>query len=162
MIYNHCIEYDKFNILIIRMLYEDEYLLERIFDKLDGNTTKKFVITTPIVERKDRHTFVSNFGQVCASLGKEEEIIRQFIEKELGKSSSEVTVTAGSVLVITKSYQQSAIEKILGDYAKVFVICAQPKCGSGNTELIKENRILYLVCKKCNCKSAIATKNQIK
>lgn len=137
--------------------YNDDFLIKRLFDKLENSVIKKLIITKPILERKNRKTFVTNFGEVCKSLGRDEEVLREFIEKKLGKLSGDVTISAGSVLIITGSYQSTDIEKYLADYTRTFVLCAEPKCGSGVTELLKENRILYMHCKKCNSKRAITS-----
>ena len=137
------------------MLYSDDFLIDRIFDKLEGKFQKKFTMAKPKVERKNRKTFISNFGDLCITMNRDEKMVRDFFEKQLEKSQSDITISTGSLLSITGSYSQIDIEKVFKDFTKKYVICMESKCNSGITELIKENKITYILCKTCNCKMAI-------
>lgn len=137
------------------MLYEDNFLIERIFDKLEGKAPKKFKLSKPEVERKNRKTFMANFGMICTELNRDQEMIREYFEKELGKKQEDVTVSASQVLTITGSYNEIDMANVIRNFANKYVLCMEPKCKSGNTELIKENRITYMQCHTCNCKTAL-------
>lgn len=140
------------------MLYEDNFLIQRIFDKLDGRIQKKFTMSKPKIEKKNKKTFLLNFAELCTAMNRDEEMLREFFEKQLGKNQGDVSISTGSILVITGTYNQIDVEKILRDFTKKFVLCAETKCNSGVTELVKENRITYILCKTCNCKTAISGK----
>lgn len=134
------------------ILYSDEFLLDRLYKKIEGKTSQKYIVTKPISEKKNRKTFIINFGAVCTSLRRELNALKTYIETELQIDTS---IMENNVLVINKIYQQSDIEKVISRFIKTYVLCSEPKCGSGNTEIIKENRISYLVCKVCCSKKAI-------
>lgn len=136
-------------------LYDDDFLIQRALDKLEGKQAKKFTIKPPQVKTQNKKTFVANFKEICQAMNRDEEMLRNFFEKQLNKGTGDVTLSATSVLTIAKSYSQKDVETVLRDFAKKYVICKEQKCGSGTTELVKENRITYLVCVSCNCKVAI-------
>ena len=124
---------------------------------MDGTNkkTKKFAIVKPVITRKDKKTLITNFGAVCSSLHRDIEILRDYFEKSLALPAGDVTVNASSVLIITGSHSDVNLVKHLQDYVMTYVICTEKGCGSGDTELVKENRILWMLCKKCNCQKAV-------
>lgn len=139
--------------------YSDDFLIDRLFSKLEGLNTKKLTIPNPVITKKNKKTFIENFGLICKSINRDVESVREYFEKNLAMGSGDITLSAGHVLTITGSHLEINLIKHLQDYVMTYVICTEKKCGSGNTELVKENRILWLVCKNCNCKKAINIKN---
>lgn len=137
------------------MSYTDEFLINRLLNKLEGTKTKKLSVVNPVITKKNRKTFIENFGAICKSINRDAEVVREYFEKNLALGSGDVTLSATNTLTISGSHVNTNLTKHLEDYIMTYVICTEKKCGSGNTELIKENRILWLVCKKCNCKKAI-------
>lgn len=137
------------------MEYTDDFLISRLLGKLEGTNAKKLTVATPVITRKNRKTFIENFGAICKSINRDPETVRDYFEKSLVLNPGDITLSLTHILTITGSHTSSNLKKHLQDYIMTFVICTEQKCGSGNTELIKENRILWLLCKKCNCKKAI-------
>lgn len=137
------------------MTYTDEFLINRLFDGIQDTSSKKLTIPVPIIIKKNRKTFIENFNLICNSINRDVEIVRDYYEKNMGLSPGDVTLSANNVLTITGPHDSLNIIKHLENYIMTFVICKEKKCGSSNTTLIKENRIQWIICKKCNCKSAI-------
>lgn len=140
------------------MIYSDDFLINRLFEKLEGVSTKRLTIKKPLITKKNKKTFIENFDAICKSINRDTETVREYFEKNLDLTSGDITLSATKVLTITGNHNEENLMKHLKDYVTTYVICTEQKCGSGNTELIKENRILWLVCKNCNCRKAINSK----
>ena len=136
----------------MEQLYDTEFLLERLFDKLESNKSQRFMAVKPISIKQNRKTHITNFDAFCKSIKRDPNTVKTYIEEQLAKDSS---ITLNGTLIINRIYHQHEIDKVFVSYIKTFVLCAESKCGSGNTEFIKENRITYLVCKVCNSKKAL-------
>lgn len=133
-------------------LYEDEELIDRLFEKLGSSKNKKLVIPNLDFEKKNGKTFINNFAKFCETIKRDQETVKTFIENQLAVNTS---VTSVGALLINKSYNKDQIEQKIRLYITEYVLCGQDKCRSTNTEFIKENRITYLKCNTCNSKKAI-------
>lgn len=132
--------------------YSDEFLLHRIFSKLEETKRKKLVVEKLIIEKKNGKTFVTNFLSFCESVKRDANSVQSYIENDLQIKTS---LMENGTLIINKVYPAGDIEKTFERYARSYVICAEPKCGSGNTEIIKENRINYIYCHTCKSKKSV-------
>lgn len=74
------------------------------------------------------------------------------IDEEIIKDNSD---DRGS-LIFDNRCNENEIKKHYIAYIKEFVMCKEGTCGSGSTEIVKDNRVIYLVCKSCNSKRAIS------
>ena len=135
-------------------LYTTEFCLNRLYEKLenDRTNTKKFVVKKATILTKDRKTFILNFGDLCQAFKRDESTVKAFIDKYLEEKTS---INENNVLIINNMYKQKQIDDMFIEYMKTYVICQQPKCGSGNTELIRKDRFLYIKCHVCNCEKSI-------
>ena len=132
--------------------YSDEFLLNRIFSKLEETKRKKLIVEKLIIEKKNRKTFVTNFISFCDSTKRDSNSVKLYIETDLQIKTS---LMENGTLIINKVYPIGDIEKVFERYAKTYVICAEPKCSSGNTEIIRQNRINYIFCHTCKSKKSI-------
>lgn len=136
----------------MEQIYEDDYLLERLFDKLESNKSQKLVAVKPKSIKQNKKTHITNFVEFCKSINREPNSVKIYIDERLAKDSS---ISSTGVLIINKIYHQHEIDKDFMAYIKEYVLCPEIKCGSGNTNIIKENRITYLLCNSCHSKKAL-------
>lgn len=134
--------------------YDTIYLIDRLYEQLNQNSElsnkKKISLVRPEVSSANKKTYIKNFKEMCQRLNREMSEVQKFFEDELIAKSS---IDAKGALIISGMFKQNGIQKILLNYIKQFVICKE--CGNGETALLKENRILFLDCKKCLSKKAI-------
>jgi translation initiation factor 2 subunit 2 len=133
-------------------IYDEHYLLERLFEKLEQNKPQRLIAVKPKSEKINRKTHVTNFEIFCNSVKRDINSVKNYIDEQLDKNSS---ISSTGVLIIDRIYHQYEIDKVFMSYITSYVLCSEPKCGSGNTQLIKENRLTYLFCNTCNCKKAL-------
>jgi len=136
------------------VLYTDDFLLNRLFGKLDA-TNKAKAVLMPQIDRKNRKTQFVNFAAFCGSIKRDEQTIKKFIEIELNTTSS--ILPSGGLLIdkMDKTTSESEMQNILMRYMTEFILCHEKKCKSNNTKIVKDNRITYLVCNQCQSKKPI-------
>jgi translation initiation factor 2 subunit 2 len=138
----------------MQSLYSTDFLVERLFRTLDakGTNKKKFSMKRPIVENSNRKTHIKNFEELCNMLNREMDHLKNFIEKETHISSS---INEKKVLIIDATIRQPKIEEAIDKYAQKYVVCKEPRCKSGDTEIVKKDRLKFLICKSCGSEKAI-------
>lgn len=128
--------------------YDLDGLMDRLYGGLKLKQTKsKLSLEPPSVAYVNRKTVFSNFRVLCMKLQRNENDVKAYFDSELGCSSS---VDASGTLIITGRYNQKNIESIMTNYMRQYVTCGS--CKSYNTELKKENRILFIICNRCYAK----------
>lgn len=132
------------------MLYSDDFLIKRLVSKM-SNSTQRFVVKNPQSKRLNRKTFFSNFESCCKHINRDSNLVKNYIDICFNVPSS---VLKNGTLVIEKMYTQFEIEKVFEEYIKEYVLCPEEKCKSGNTEIIRDNKLTFLVCKVCHAKQS--------
>lgn len=132
--------------------YTENYLLDRFYEKYaeKNNSMARISIPTPDISSKDRKTFVKNFNKLCDSIGRPSIEVSSFISKEL---MVETSISESGILIINKTYKKNKIEQVIKKYIINFVQCRM--CFHCDTIQTKETRIIYIVCNRCNAKTAI-------
>jgi translation initiation factor 2 subunit 2 len=135
-------------------LYTTEFCLNRVYEKLENGRidSNKFKVKKAKMIVRDKKTFIINFAELCLAFRRDENTVKAFIDKYLQEKTS---INENNVLIINNMYKQKQIDDMFIEYMKTYVICQQQKCGSGNTELVREDRLLYLKCNTCNSKKSI-------
>ena len=132
-------------------LYTTDFLLDRLYDSLGTNGVKsKMVLNRPEVTLKNKKTFINNFRDLTAKMNRNMEDVKNYFEGEVNCMCS---LSEEGVLIIRGIYRKPQIEKLLMDYITKFVQCSY--CKSSNTQLIKENRILFMKCLNCKADKAL-------
>jgi translation initiation factor 2 subunit 2 len=137
------------------VLYDDDFLLDK-FDSIKKDK-KKAVFFFPKIERDIKHkkTTVIGFDKFCSSVKRNNQEIKLFIEIN---TNFKISMLNNGDLIIdnVKSTIENQIKDVLEKYVKSKVLCQEPKCNSGNTEIIKENRITFIFCNTCKSKKSLS------
>jgi len=137
-------------------MYSQAQLLDRFYTEYEAkqlsikNATKQAVLVKPLTEKLNKHTFITNIGDVCESFNRPQNEIIHFVESELQVTTS---ISMNGALIIAGIYQQPVIEKLFATYAKTYVLCKI--CKSPKTLIVKENRNTTMQCLKCGAQTAI-------
>lgn len=129
--------------------YSLDYLLERGYNsfKLDK---AKVILVTPKVEYLNKKTYILNFTEMCTLINRSVEELDKHFKDELRMDTS---IKSNSSLFIDKIVQKDRIENIYKGYITDYVMCTL--CYSIKTDVIKKDRIRYLLCNSCKCEKAI-------
>jgi translation initiation factor 2 subunit 2 len=128
--------------------------LNRAFEKLaqfKDDSAKKLHVPKPIVEYADKKTYVRNFRIICSKLNRDENDVSKFVEGEL---SAEGSVDGSGALKLGGRFNLAGVSKILKQYVENYMHCRE--CNGFCTDIIKENRIVFMKCKLCLSKKALS------
>lgn len=160
-------DYDGFNTMAAGILHLDkperqistesnslsyEALLARIEKHLRPSDCEvESKIKIPISIRRDGATKTSlNITEICKIINREVSHLRQFIEVELSVNCS---IDGEERLVIKGVFPEAQMQKIVRNYIKQYVSCGI--CGSLETLLEKEEKLLFKKCKTCNASQSV-------
>jgi len=99
-------------------------------------------------------TIISNFPQICSYLRRDQDHVAKFLLRELA--------TPGSIennrLILNRKIMGSKINEKLDAYVEEFVICRE--CKKPDTELIKQEKFMFIKCSACGAKHSVRAKIQ--
>ncbi|MEM5829806.1 MAG: translation initiation factor IF-2 subunit beta [Candidatus Aenigmatarchaeota archaeon] len=128
------------------MNYEE--LLKKAMEKLPkkGEEKKRFVVPSVELEFSGIKTIFKNFGEIADVLRRDVTHLSKYLLKELATPGS----IQGSSLVFQRKLPSGLLQEKLNSYIKKFVYCKV--CGEPDTKLVKEDRVVFLVCEACGAK----------
>jgi translation initiation factor 2 subunit 2 len=142
--------------------YSYTELLNRIYDAIiadkggiDGGKGKKSIEPPEIGKIGTKKVAWANFVSNCRSISRKPEHVVEFVLTELGTTGS---LDGQNKFVIKGRYSSKQLESVLAKYIKEYVACST--CRFLNTELKRENRILFKVCKDCGASSSVSSIRQ--
>ena len=133
------------------MNYEE--LLQRA-QKSSPKTDDSDRFTLPTVElmTQGTKTVIKNFSNVASTLRREEDHIFKFFLKALAVPGDLKSGRAS----FTGSFTQRQMDNRIREYARLYVFCYS--CGKPDTQLMRENRILFLKCMACGARHPVMAK----
>jgi len=132
--------------------YSYEELLERAYKLLPKKVTvrvERFKVPRPEVVISGKRTFIQNFKQICDILNRDPKIVLRYLLRELAAPG----VLEGNTAVIMGEKSERVIRSIIDRFVKDYVIC--PVCKQPDTSLVKEKKMMFIVCMACGAKSAV-------
>ncbi len=99
-----------------------------------------------------KKTVLTNFLQIASFLRRKPEHLQKYLVKELATSAYK----EGDRLVLNNKIPSSKINDKINQYVKEFVICKE--CGKPDTELMREDRLVFVHCLACGAKHSVRSK----
>ena len=137
---------------MLSLIYNYEKLLDRAIEQLPKKRLKKterFVVPEPEVIISGKRTIIQNFKQICDVLNREPRIVLRYLLKELAIPGA----LEGTAAVLLGEKSRRAVQAVLNRFIKDYVYC--PICGQPDTNLIKEKKMMFIICMACGAKSAV-------
>lgn len=132
-------------------------LLERAFRLIRQNNPdlagerRKFVLVPPQVGREgSKKTAFANIADICRRMRRPIDHLVQFLLTEMGTTGS---IDGTQRFIIRGRFTQAHLETLIRRYVNDYVTC--PICRMQETNLIKEQRLLFLQCESCGSKRAV-------
>jgi translation initiation factor 2 subunit 2 len=127
-----------------------EQLLEKAYKEVKPvETGSRFEIPKVKGHVEGTKTIITNFSQICDSLRRDKDHVTKFLYKELATSGK----IDGERLIFNRKLTSAKINEKIEAYANEFVIC--PECKKPDTELTKENRLMFIKCLACGAKKTV-------
>lgn len=114
--------------------------------------TERFEIPKVKGHIQGNKTIVSNFNQIANVLRREPEHLLKFVLKELATPGE---IRKGAV-IIGRKVSASRVNEKIEKYAKEYVIC--PECKKPDTQLVRENKVMFIKCLACGAKHPVKAK----
>ena len=130
-----------------------EQLLEKAYKEVKPvETGSRFEIPKVKGHVEGTKTIITNFSQICDVLRRDKDHVTKYLYKELATSGK----IDGERLIFNRKLTSAKINEKIGQYAGEFVICSE--CKKPDTELVKENRLMFIKCLACGAKKTVRTK----
>jgi translation initiation factor 2 subunit 2 len=133
-------------------------LLERAKDKLPQKLEShdRFQIPEPDVMIEGKTTVVRNLGDIADVLRREPDHILGFLLRELGTAGT----LEGRRVVFKGKVTTSQVADRIKDYVDEYVLCSE--CNRPDTKIVKDGRVLILVCETCGARRPVHVRKQLK
>ena len=129
--------------------YED--MLNAAYEGMGEPTDsgERFSVPKTRVYLEGKTTVLENFAEIVEKLNREEAHLLKYLSGELGTAGK----INGTRAVFNGKFGPEQFAEIVEEYVADFVICSE--CGRPDTKLIKEDRVLMLLCEACGSKRPI-------
>jgi|TARA_Y100000034_G_scaffold130733_1_gene189913 translation initiation factor 2 subunit 2 len=133
---------------------EYEELLDEAYKKVKQVSANSERFEIPKVEGyfEGRKTIIINFSQIVDHLRRNPEHLQKFLLRELATSGQK----NGDKLILNIKVPSLKIKQKIEEYVKEFVLCKE--CKKPDTELLKEDRLLFIHCLACGAKHSVRSK----
>jgi translation initiation factor 2 subunit 2 len=129
-----------------------EELLTRAYQNIKVVEKQRFTLHPPqIVRCGSKKTAFVNFIEICRTVHRPVDHMRDFIQAELCTTSS---IDGSNTLILRGVFQQAHMESVVRHYAKEYVLCHT--CKSSNTLMRREDRMMRLTCESCSSGCVVA------
>lgn len=133
------------------MVESYEEMLQKAYAGIDEpvDTGERFVVPRTRVYIEGKTTVLENFADIADTLNREQDHFMKYILGELGTAGK----IDGQRAVFNGKFELSQFEAIVNGYVADYVICTE--CGRPDTKLVKDERVLMLLCEACGSKRPI-------
>lgn len=131
-----------------------EKLLEQVYEKVkksEGNG-ERFEIPKAEGHFEGKKTVVTNFFVISSYLRRDPLHFQKYLLKELAVAGQ----VEGERLLLNTRVPSVKINQKVETYVKEFVLCKE--CGKPDTELKKEDRLMFINCLACGAKHSVRSK----
>lgn len=112
-------------------------------------TTERFEVPKVTGHIQGVKTIITNFGQMCAVIRREPAELLKYLQRELATPAT----LEDHRLVLGRKLSSQLINEKIAQFCKSFVLCRE--CGKPDTQLIKEDRIVFMKCTACGAKQPV-------
>jgi translation initiation factor 2 subunit 2 len=144
------------------MVSEDQFdyesLLDRAKKKLPHTLEShdRFQVPEPEVMIEGKTTVIRNFGDIVDTLRREPDHLLGYLLRELGTAGT----LEGRRVVFKGKVGTAQVADRIKSYVDEYVLCSE--CSRPDTKIVKDDRILILVCETCGAHRPVHVKKQVK
>ncbi|MFH1592900.1 MAG: translation initiation factor IF-2 subunit beta [Candidatus Woesearchaeota archaeon] len=133
---------------------EYEQLLKKAKESMPEvkSSSERFEIPKVSGHLQGNKTIINNFATIAKILGRGQEKLLKYLQRELATPA----VLDGQRLVLGRKITSAFINQKIEQFARDFVLCKE--CGKPDTQLEKEDRVLFVRCTACGARHPVRTK----
>jgi translation initiation factor 2 subunit 2 len=138
--------------------FDYDLLLERAKKKLPVTleSQDRFQIPEPDVMIEGKTTVIRNFGDIVDTLRRDADHLLGYLLRELGTAGT----LEGRRVVFKGKVGTAQVADRIKDYVDEYVLCSE--CSRPDTKIVKDGRVLILVCETCGAHRPVHVRKQIK
>ena len=133
------------------MKYDYEELLKRARSQIPEVVSKRERLELPRLHHSviGMRTIIYNFKEVAEALNRDPQHLLKFLTREMATAA---TIQQSRAIFKGKFFQDT-LERLIQRYMESFVTC--PVCKRPDTKIVREKRLLFLICEACGAKSSL-------
>jgi len=133
------------------MKYDYNELLKRARSQIPETHTKQERLEIPKIKYTivGMRTIIFNFKEIADALNRDPQHVLKFLTGEMATAAT----TQESRAIFQGKFPEDTLVRLLQRYMENFITC--PVCKRPDTKIVKEKRLLFLVCEACGAKSSI-------
>jgi|AGTN01.2.fsa_nt_gi Translation initiation factor 2, beta subunit (eIF-2beta)/eIF-5 N-terminal domain len=123
-------------------------LLNRGKEELPENVEShsRFEVPSAKLTQAGKKTIVTNFGDICDRLGRDQDAVAKYLLHELGTAGSR----SEGRITLNGTFQAQDVDAAIAKYVESFVMCKV--CHLPDTRLLKEGKQTFIRCEACGAK----------
>jgi len=128
-------------------------MLRRAYSRLPKKRVARatrFEVPAPMVTVVGGRTILHNFKDICEAMNRQPKHFLKYLSREIGAPA----VAEDDRAIFKGRFGEDTFRKLIERYVKEYVIC--PVCKRPDTVLVKEKRLMFLVCEACGAKSSVS------
>ena len=131
-----------------------EQLLEKAKAQLPEvkQSTERFEIPKVAGHIQGNKTIITNFSQICDAIRRPQEQLLKYLQRELATPAT----IDGPRLVLGRKISSALINEKITSFCNAFVLWKE--CNKPDTQLIREDRVLFMKCTACGAKQPVRGK----
>ena len=128
-----------------------EKLLDEAYSKVKkiNSKSERFEIPKVDVQNVGNKTIISNFVQIVSYIRRTPEQVCKFLTKELASLGK----IENDRFIFSRKISPNQVQEKFNLYVKKYVLCNQ--CGKPDTEIIKQDNLLFIHCLACGAKQSL-------
>ena len=138
--------------------FDYEALLERAKQKLPVTleSRDRFQVPEPDVMIEGKTSVIRNFGEIVDVLRRDPQHLLGYLLRELGTAGT----MEGRRVVFKGKVTASQVAERIKSYVDEYVLCSE--CNRPDTRIVKDGRVLILVCETCGAHRPVHVRKQAK
>ena len=132
---------------------EYKELLNQAYEKVKPiKATERFEIPKIEGHLEGTKTILTNLQQIASHIRRDINHLLKYLLRELATSGK----IEGNRVILQRKIPSAKINEKIQSYVEEFVICRE--CGKPDTELVKEERFMFVHCLACGAKHSVRAK----
>jgi translation initiation factor 2 subunit 2 len=133
------------------MKYDYNELLKRARSQIPETHIKQERLEIPKIKYTivGMRTIIFNFKEIADALNRDPQHVLKFLTGEMATAAT----TQESRAIFQGKFPEDTLVRLLQRYMENFITC--PVCKRPDTKIVKEKRLLFLVCEACGAKSSV-------
>jgi len=127
----------------------EEMLKEAAQSISKSKKESRLEIPNPQSTIQGNRTFITNFTEITNSIRRRPKHLAKFLFRELAKAGH----IDNNRLVLQGKVMKNLVQSKIDSYIKEFVYCKE--CNRPDTNILKEDRLLFLKCEACGAKQPL-------